>query len=54
MCVGVAELVKRRQKMTSPRRGMLQHIDEEEENDPNSDKSSTATGLLIHSYLCLA
>ncbi|XP_065891184.1 putative protein tag-278 isoform X3 [Dysidea avara] len=41
--VNEAELVKRRQKMTSPRRGMLQHIDEEEENDPNSDKSSTAT-----------
>jgi len=42
VCVGIAELVKRRQKMSSPRKGMLQHIDEEEENDPNSDKSGTA------------
>lgn len=45
VCIGVAELVRRRQKLSSPRKGMLQHIDEEEENDPNSDKSITAPGL---------
>jgi len=41
IAVDVGELTRKRQKF-SLRRGMLQHIDEEEENDPNSEKSITS------------
>ena len=37
---GVGEGTRRRQKL-SQKRGVLQHIDEEEENDANSEKSTT-------------
>ena len=36
----IGEVTRRRQKM-SKRRDVLQHIDEVEENDPNSEKSTT-------------
>ena len=35
----IGEVTRRRQKM-SKRRDVLQHIDEVEENDPNSEKST--------------
>ena len=39
------EVTRRRQRL-SKRRDVLQHIDEEEENDPNSEKSTTGNQCL--------
>ena len=38
--IGTGDGTRRRHKLSSRRR-MLQHIDEESENDPNSEKSTT-------------
>ena len=46
------EGTRRRQKL-SKKRGMLQHIDEVEENDPNSEKSTTGNQYLTQAkHIC--